>query len=310
VTSKDRLLLNGQRILRVLREFSFESSGDVSINYIINNDGDETIYTMWSVRKIMDNLKGVVNSTAWVHIYVDADDGDDNNDGSESSPLKSIKQAIEGNCNGSVLYIHCKRGQTHKLNTSDEYHVIPTDAQSITLTDYGDSDDDRPLITSDAFIYDGDEDHTSLLSRIENWRGGSIWLEDVDVKYPAIIDGKPYNDGSFQSQMFLANPATSIGAYHCKVDLSEADNASFFSVSRYRGLPTISLYYVDFVMGTDTRAIGNRTNSPISIELGGNTWKDADGNSVDQQEYAIRNIVRDADSGNPVNINSNVNFSD
>jgi len=274
VTSKDRLLLNGQRILRVLREFSFESSGDVTINYITDNDGTEETYTMWSVRKIMDNLYGVITSYNERTVYIDGDNGDDANDGSEDNPKKTLKGVgFIKNVNYTIVVKSSfDVGGDFALNMNRVY------IQRDSSVDYSVRLEARQGVDDNG---KGDEIHAYM---------SEIMFNDIFPTFDSDADTP-------KSLLLSISSSSTFGVDGHETNASGGDNTldwgDFGLVNCYIGDVNVVFREVD-VQNT----IINMNNGTLNLA----------GNSVASDN--ISGIIRDADSGNPININASANFSD
>ena len=78
--------------------------------------------------------------------YVDAENGDDSNDGSSSAPFKTIKKACDSVPIGGYGEIRCKTDQTFSL--SESIHLIN---KTIYLQRNGDN---KPTINFETYIWD------------------------------------------------------------------------------------------------------------------------------------------------------------
>lgn len=65
------------------------------------------------VKQATDSVPSVVRSLARQYFYIDAVNGDDNNDGTSAKPLKTASAAQSRAVNGGVVELRFKGGQTH-----------------------------------------------------------------------------------------------------------------------------------------------------------------------------------------------------
>ena len=86
---------------------------DVSVSFMVN--GQLESYAYGNLKKMWDTVPNVIRSEMSKKLYVDAVNGDDNNIGSPSSKMKTIKKAIESTPENSSLTIYLAGGQTHEI---------------------------------------------------------------------------------------------------------------------------------------------------------------------------------------------------
>jgi len=296
VTSKDRLLLNGQRILRVLREFSFESNVDVEINYITDNDGTEETYTMWSIRKIMDNLRGVISGHMTEAYYIDNVDGDDENTGSSSSPFKTIEKAISIIDPGMSVHIYLKRGQN--FTPTVEYRGVVgkrLSNNSIQFGSYGDDSDDIPKIK---FSWVEKDDDASM----SKFTGFNCWINFYKVD----IEVQDY-DGDCTTEwnnIFNEYSSMNLSFYESTINLGNKGNL----IEAYAYGKQILMFKASKIIG-DLSDILRLNGGTMDIGQSSLTIEGTDGADKVLKDI-VAGVVRDADSGIPINVLSYSDLSD
>jgi len=115
---------NAANVFRKMYDLHYNPNPlDVPFEYIDEN-GNKTTTNIANVanfrKKVWDDVGGALGQFNRT-FYVDAENGDDNNDGSSDSPFKTIKKACDSVPVGGMGYIYLKEGQVYKINTTIQF---------------------------------------------------------------------------------------------------------------------------------------------------------------------------------------------
>ena len=117
MTGITRLLANGKEILAFLKDFTTGAIGNSSITWI-NTDDTTTTYTFPNIAKFTNDVKVSIRVEMYDYMYIDAVNGDDNNDGlTTATKKKTIASAVASMPVGSVRVIYLEDGQTYTVPT-------------------------------------------------------------------------------------------------------------------------------------------------------------------------------------------------
>jgi len=276
---------------------------DVTVQMIDDNGNvvDTTLPNVAQFRKrVWDDVGGALGQFYRV-FYVDEDIGDDNNDGlSPDNPFATIRKAISSIPYGGTARVKLFYGKKYDLSkysdgTSNTLGVLY--GKNIIFEAYGDVELDKPIITSTTFINDDFPDYT-MVHRIYTDRASTLEFNNIVFLQPDMIDDKPFNPYLFNGTMLQSN-----GLYFffnkCKFD-NNGIEADLLQITGYVSNPSVILVLDESNVGDNSFLINNRGYSPLSLYVTSTTL---------DTTRLVRNIMRDADSGNPVNIISNINFS-
>ena len=247
-------------------------------------------------RKIMwDDVGGALGQFDRT-FYVDAENGDDSNIGnSVSSPFKTVKKAIDSAPVGSVLAVYL--------------------LSSVILEDYINIKNKQVVIHGNnndfIFSYRIDKDlfysfSISLLS------SSSLLFSRCNI----VVNGFNAANGCGWSASPISLVGNTSGSgivsfRECSIVLESFTKWLVFAHIYSGAMYKIKFMYCDFVVKNDRYVV------PI-IELAGQssmidftscTIKNEDGSSISSVSV-VSGVIRDADSGNPINLISNINFSD
>jgi len=230
-------------------------------------------------KRIWDDVGGALGQFNRT-FYVDAENGDDNNDGSEDKPFKTIKKAIDSVPVGGAGTIFLKNG-----NYYVEYH---TNTKNKHIYFRGE-DKDNVIITHDYIDEEKKYFHSlQLLNTVLNFHTLTLKTSTKDRNDNRVISsllGRA-NDGGF-------------GAINIYDDvILDINKADLISQSFAGGKLDIYIYSSHI----------NRNNDGVILNLEqAKTCATIAG--VALQNGDVIGIVKDADSGNPINLLSNHNFS-
>lgn len=268
---------------------------------MIDDDGNLTTSTLPNVAQFRKTIWDDVGSAIGQFnkkFYVNSDNGDDSNAGSSSSPFKTIKKALDSVPVGGRGRIFLYYGKTYYINAN-------ADVANKVIEFYGIGDKtlEKPIIHSKSYINSAIPDNTSMYY-LNCAIGSQFSFNDIGFKYEGKIDGKDFIGNYFQSTLILLNGGAGCYFNKCEIDISTTLNTQFVLITHYISNPFINIHSSAANLG-DNYLINNRANAPISY-IAYSFAVTANTDTILQQ---IRNILRDADSGNPVNIISNINFS-
>ena len=306
---------NAANVFRKMYDLHYNPNPlDVPFEYIDEN-GNKVTTTIKNVagfrKRVWDDVGGALGQFNRI-FYVDVN-GDDNNTGSSDSPFKTIKKAINSVPVGGYGKILLKNNQEHIIADGDNYEDIVIQNRNIiiapseTVTD----DNPNPIIKFDAYLHPDCPDNTSILKRLEIGYRTFFTMTHIDLKYPdPIDDDHPFSDWLFQSQPILFNGGIGFSYGNGNCSIANADKLSLVFISRYHFNPSISIYGSNMDLNSNSFVINNRSNSPFTFFGGAYTATENGGDDNLYLTKTIKNIVKDADSGNPINVISNINFSD
>lgn len=144
----------------------------------INEEGELVTVTIPNMSKIMQenvgSVKHLMNST----VYVDAENGDDNNEGSEAAPFETIKKAIEESPPGSERTIFLRENQTHPI--ANLVHVMN---KSIRFVRWG-SNFNMPVIAPTCVILN----NLNFVNGLHLLGNCSIDIESIKIQMPQKAD--------------------------------------------------------------------------------------------------------------------------
>jgi len=276
----------------LLRQFSPSQSPQANQIPVLNGSGQ--LWLPFTQTPILVNGQDMMSRT----FYVDAENGDDSNDGSESAPFKTIQKACGSVPVGGFGYIYLYGGQTFALNAS-----IILKHKSLFFQNYGNGD--RYTITS--FYHDN---------------GSSAWIEHFKlynsklVFWNSIFDLPENNTGvniDHNNNGLLHckgdQLVSGIHFYYCIINLNHTGNVliSMHNYGSGAAFSGISLYNVTFNINHSNTYFISAGNAPFSLRKGANIT--VNDNTDDNRTFndLISGIVKDA-NGVPRNIISNIVF--
>ena len=227
--------------------------------------------------------------------YVDADNGDDNNDGSENSPFKTIEKACVSVPIGGIGHIFLKASQTHILN--NDIYVYN---KRIFFDKWGGNGSDtstHPIMEN--IIINGDQ---TTGFRLYNSVFAAETINFTTAALPSNTTSSIWEGIIKRTDLFTGK----VLLYECGIKLQDTD---FIRIaSGPTNMLDVYLYYP-----TVTRVGSNRTSYLIYNEYGNISYnrvngslKDGSGNNLTDSDL-ITGIVKDK-NGVPRNIISNTIF--
>jgi len=233
------------------------------------------------------------------YIYVDSEIGDDTNEG--TSPDRPKKTFIAGfiACryrHDCVLYL--AEGQEFDVdsNIDSGYNTL------IRVIRRGSTDDvDDPKLKFGGYRYtSGDGNDYSGTKYISASYGSSIGFERIELIPPGKTDDLDFQAWDFQSSLLISSGGIFLYLYNCTCDITGLTGCQVIKQSRYRSICTFSIYGSDITLGSEY-FLYNRSNSPVVAYIDYGRFSNDD----DLKDQMFKNVIRDADTGIPININSN-----
>ena len=235
-------------------------------------------------------------------VYVDAQNGDDNNSGTYGNPFRTIKKAIESVPSGGLGYIRPKRGQTHNIAEKITYRnksivIEPSSLDDETL--------DKPVILFET--YENTDNDTTAFYSIVAIHKSTLQLSKVDIATGDKVNDKPFSSTNYTcSAPIVSNGAVYVWLYGCGGNITNDSEASVIEVGNEYNIPSVVVSGSDIDL-QDGYLVNNRYNCPVLFNVNSANMLQTNASSI--YDVLIRHIVRDADSGNPVNVLSDYNFS-
>ena len=123
----DRLIQNmSEQNRRAYQIFYDPNPQDVTLPQLDENGNlvNVTIPNRAKIKaQLWDDVGGALGQFNKV-VYVDAQNGDDNNPGTADAPFKTIRKAVDSVPTGSIGVIVLKNGQTHYLPADDDIYIL------------------------------------------------------------------------------------------------------------------------------------------------------------------------------------------
>jgi len=180
MTALQRFGTNGYNLLKSMRDFWLGASGDVTTEWIEEDDSVAS-YTFGNRAKFMYDLSNTVAGEMNKTFYVDSLNGNDINSGTTASPFATIKKAVDSVPNGAYGYILLKDG-VHTL-TQDIF------LNNKRILIYGNSTDNSLVTIKQDY-------------RVQNYLGTDfalsygLYLRSSDIKFAYLkIEGLINNSG-------------------------------------------------------------------------------------------------------------------
>lgn len=92
--SVDMLLVNSSESITKLKELAIDPAKDVVIRSYDAN-GNLITQTVPNLQKVINNVQSNINSIVAKTVYVNQTNGNDNNDGTQSRPFKTLQKAVD-----------------------------------------------------------------------------------------------------------------------------------------------------------------------------------------------------------------------
>ena len=282
MTVMQRWLLNGKNLITYLKDLTVGSPRNVSMDWY-NDDDSVTTYTNPNLPKVLEQVAGNFKGYLYKTIYIDAVNGDDANSGlSTSSPVKTFGKALELKAvTGGYTFIKLMTDITLKASEKEYINlskVFVDSADTNTKTITFDIDVNTACLyikNSSSFLISA-----NIVLKTKNTTGSSTLLQAIIVDEDAYAYiGSKLDIGD---NTVLLNPKGSkVRVYFSGNNHTIGNNAFLIRVSYTADL---QFFYGDGKINGDTI-----TTSLLSNYING--------------------IIRDGDSGNPINVLANVNLS-
>ena len=235
--------------------------------------------------------------------YVDADNGDDNNDGSSANPFKTIKKACDSVPTGGIANIELLAGQTYVLESD-----IGIYNKKIRFLKHGDGD--NPIVTTKTRTRTSGSNTYAEVNNFHISGGALNFYSGVDIVVPSNSTGdniSPLNNG-FIIPEYNTYSGAFIGFHYCSITI----NGDFSLINNYNyggGSPFTDIKFWGVtvnLMKNGTKVISNNGNSTCSIGWY-STIKDSSGNDISVSDNLLSGVVKDS-NGVPRNVISNIVF--
>ena len=248
-------------------------------------------------------------------VYVDADNGDDNNSGDSDHPFKTIDKAVDSTPIGGTVDITLKTDYTMNSNINIRHRYV-----AINITDGVKLNGKWYTYNSKARLYFFDFSQGYLQFYIKQTDSNG---EPSQIIIPENDTG---NNKDSEYIQFLFYNSSSTGV--CKISyVNKVSDAKVIEVNdgyllkvytwaKANGLVDLRIqkYYSGSKIMVNTDNVSHFINfegSPSSFvwQVDSDTLIDQNGNDLDIKDQT-GGITKDVDSGNPINLISNINFSD
>ena len=293
---------NVANIFRKMYDLHFNPNPlDVPFEYIDEN-GNKVTTTIKNVagfrKKVWDDVGGALGQFNRT-FYVDADNGDDNNDGSSDSPFKTIKKAVNSVPVGGKGIIKLKGD----FLIEEEYFKVHFTANNKILAFY-------PVDSSGSNItFKWVADSTNSYQSIGGFAFNNC--------YVLFANGINFYETGFDSSLNKSSFRSIVSRFSREVTILfhsntiEMENMEIYYSDVSCGEISIEIYNPNLKIDPNNTNPIQLVNSLISLKYINNSgyFKDFDDNDLDPATYLISGVIRDADSGNPINVLSNINFS-
>lgn len=103
--SVDRLLINSSEAINKLVDLSIAPASDVTVQYYDRN-GNLVTQTTPNMMKVLNTVQTNINSYMQKTVYVDQVNGNDNNDGTQTRPFKTLQKAFNSVPVGGVVGVY------------------------------------------------------------------------------------------------------------------------------------------------------------------------------------------------------------
>jgi len=242
--------------------------------------------------------------------YVDAGNGNDDNDGSKDKPFKTLKKAID-----SIPVGGC--GEIYLLGSEDFIIDDNIFIKNKLIRLFGSSTDTttKPVVRNKCYVQD-------YYGTNYNATNGIILQNAAFFAYRVTFQTANYIDASLSSShevgLFLRWGGTTGGQItleHCTVKIGDtpfakASNRQMYDLIHYYKNDYYNEDYSVLCNGenTDSYLIGNDDGTYRVSFTNYSLGNKRDGSSLSYLDL-LHGLKRDSDSGNPINVISNINFS-
>jgi len=303
---------NSVVFIRALMRWAFDpTTGTITDKYLEN--GVEKTFTIPNAKKLQEqNIQNVQDALSEFRktLYVDGAIGSDTNIGDSSFPLKTIKEACDRIPYGGSGYIKVKEGQNFVFEANER---IDIQGKNLFFTVWGDRANAPTFIFKfgDFEGYPTKQGIGGIGSRY-SYSSGSSTIGIYSIK---IIEDTATRDASKQistgaNAIFLGSydgTASNLSVNIIKTEVELVDSLLFSNAYAYygdsefwgTGLSFIGLYNASINI-TGAGYVAEAKNS--TLHLAGNA-------TINDADKWVYGVVRDADSGNPINVLSSINLS-
>ena len=214
--------------------------------------------------------------------YIDAVNGDDNNDGSSANPFKTFDKFLSIKIPGAAYIIYIKEGQVFE-------HTVYRNllSNSVYIGRWGNTSD----VSNPKIIFKNDDIQGT--HRIGCFNSRLVFYRvDIESESNSNVVSNPAK-GCFNLDF------SSLGFIICNINLS-SDGASFLAISDgyYSAFSAVSFYYSNITTGSGY-VYRLKDNAAGSLKQAGT--------SIDDSTKWVSGIIKDA-NGVPRNILSNIVF--
>ncbi|WP_447894240.1 hypothetical protein [Vreelandella sp. GE22] len=228
------------------------------------------------------------------NFYIDASSGNDNGDGSERSPFRTIKQVGREAVNGGTIRIYLRRGQVHVIEDTG------VSIQSGSIAVYGYGTGEKPKLVQQTKYSAFNDAHYGAGFGVRN---GSILFSSIDVDTFFDVDNVENKKLEVRSGLILdAQSSTSVLFYNCHIRLNEMPIMAVFAGNTGRDI-FLSDCDVEVLKNTtgNSRLVRSRTGSSFGTLrldvyrtslVGGLTWSDLV-NYYSDKRNVLTNLVLD-----------------
>lgn len=217
--------------------------------------------------------------------YVDAVDGDDSNDGSESAPFKTIKRAVNSIPVGGVGTIVLASGQSFDI----DYNIYVENKCIRIQSDRS----NRAVLNFHSYL----TDYGNTVYQFQLQRIGWLEFDGVNINLPLKVDSGQgwYLFSAIRNTGYAYGSVFHVRFVYCDIDL----NTDGCSLIRNSGAFSITNSFMGCNITTHSAGyvICNGGSGLVGL------W--VVGGSIDDDAYWLNNIVRDA-NGTPRNVVSNL----
>ena len=283
MTVMQRWLLNGKNLITYLKDMTVGNPRNVSMDWY-NDDDSVTTYTNPNLPKVLEQVAGNFKGYLYKTIYIDAVNGDDANSGlSTSSPVKTFGRALELKAvTGGYTYIKLLSDITLKASEKTYIHlskviVDSTDTNTKTITF------DVDVNTACLYVKSSSSFLTTpnIVLKTKNTTGSTNLVVAISVDEDAYVQTSNSKLDIGDNTALFNVRGSKIRVYFSGNNHTIGNNAFLIKVSYTADL---QFFYGDGKINGDTI-----TTSLLSNYING--------------------IIRDGDSGNPINVLANVNLS-
>ena len=303
---------NAANVFRKMYDLHYNPNPtDVPFEYIDEN-GNKVITDIKNVagfrKKVWDDVGGALGQFNRT-FYVDAENGDDNNDGSSSTPFKTIKKAVNNIPIGGYGEIYLKT--PNNIIDSD----ITLKNKTIIISGiYIDSDSEEPAIKN--VCYEDDYGNATYgfvttnsylefsnltirtadyvnTDKNESYYAGLIKRKNTESKNKVVINSSSILIGDTDFIRLSDRQDINLQVYYYDSGHSVTDKTIDCVGANNNGY-LIKNEAGTLILSASSIALGTKNDGSTDL-----TWNDL-----------VTGIVKDADSGNPINLLSNINFSD